>query len=74
MSSPTLADVARAVGVSRTTVSNAYNRPDQLSPTLRDRILTAADQLGYPGPDPVARGLRRGRTGMVGVVYDQPLS
>ncbi len=74
MSTPTLADVARAVGVSRTTVSNAYNRPDQLSPTLRDRILAAAGQLGYPGPDPVARGLRRGRTGMVGVVYDQPLS
>jgi DNA-binding LacI/PurR family transcriptional regulator len=74
VSTPTLADVARAVGVSRTTVSNAYNRPDQLSPALRDRILAAAGQLGYPGPDPVARGLRRGRTGMVGVVYDQPLS
>src|SRR5262245_44334730 len=74
MTAPTLADVARAVGVSRTTVSNAYNRPDQLSPALRDRILAAAAELGYPGPDPVARGLRRGRTGLVGVVYDQPLS
>jgi DNA-binding LacI/PurR family transcriptional regulator len=71
---PTLADVARTVGVSRTTVSNAYNRPDQLSPALRDRILAAADALGYCGPDPVARGLRRGRTGLVGLVYDQPLS
>jgi DNA-binding LacI/PurR family transcriptional regulator len=74
VTAPTLADVARAVGVSRTTVSNAYNRPDQLSPALRDRILTAAGQLGYAGPDPVARGLRRGRTGLVGLVYDQPLS
>ena len=74
MTTPTLADVARAVGVSRTTASNAYNRPDQLSPELRARILAAADELGYPGPDPVARGLRRGRTGMVGLVYDQPLS
>jgi DNA-binding LacI/PurR family transcriptional regulator len=55
-------------------VSNAYNRPDQLSPDLRDRILAAARELGYPGPDPVARGLRRGRTGLVGMVYDQPLS
>jgi len=71
---PTLADVADAVGVSRTTVSNAYNRPDQLSAGLRDRILAAAARLGYPGPDPVARGLRRGRTGMFGLVYDQPLS
>lgn len=74
MTTPTLADVAIAVGVSRTTVSNAYNRPDQLSSTLRDRILAAAAELGYPGPDPVARGLRRGQTGMVGLVYDQPLS
>jgi DNA-binding LacI/PurR family transcriptional regulator len=74
VTSPTLADVARAVGVSRTTVSNAYNRPDQLSADLRDRILAAAEQLGYPGPDPVARGLRRGRTGIVGLVYDEPLS
>jgi DNA-binding LacI/PurR family transcriptional regulator len=74
VTTPTLADVARAVGVSRTTVSNAYNRPDQLSPHLRERILAAAAELGYPGPDPVARGLRRGRTGLVGLVYDQPLS
>jgi DNA-binding LacI/PurR family transcriptional regulator len=74
VTSPTLADVARAVGVSRTTVSNAYNRPDQLSAQLRQRILAAAVELGYPGPDPVARGLRRGRTGLVGLVYDQPLS
>ena len=74
MATPTLADVARAVGVSRTTVSNAYNRPDQLSGDRRSRTLAAADDLGYPGPDPVARGLRRGRTGMVGLVYDQPLS
>jgi DNA-binding LacI/PurR family transcriptional regulator len=74
VTSPTLADVARAVGVSRTTVSNAYNRPDQLSPELRNRILAAAEELGYTGPDPVARGLRRKRTGMVGLVDDQPLS
>ena len=74
MTSPTLADVAREVGVSRTTVSNAYNRPDQLSPVLRSRILDAAERLGYPGPDPLARSLRRGRTGTVGLVVDQPLS
>jgi DNA-binding LacI/PurR family transcriptional regulator len=70
----TLADVARAVGVSRTTVSNAYNRPDQLSEELRERIMAAAAELGYTGPNPVARGLRRGRTGIVGLVYDEPLS
>src|SRR5215510_5781728 len=71
---PTLATVAEAVGVSRMTVSNAYNRPNQLSPALRSRILTTAHELGYAGPDPVARTLSRGRTGTVGVIFDQSLS
>src|SRR3954449_2117123 len=70
----TLADVAAHLGVSRTTVSNAYNRPDQLSPKLRDRVLAAATELGYAGPDPMARGLRRGQTGSLGLVFDQPLT
>lgn len=70
----TLTDVARELGVSPTTVSNAYNRPDQLSSALRDRILEAAQRLGYAGPDPTARGLRRGRTGAVGVIYDSRLA
>ena len=55
----TLKDVAEAVGVAPSTVSNAYNRPDQLSPELRERILAAAARLGYNGPDPAARQLRR---------------
>ena len=70
----TLATVADALGVSRMTVSNAYNRPDQLSPELRERVLAAARDLGYSGPDPVARTLSRGETGAVGLILDQPLS
>ena len=38
----TLRDVAARLGVSPATVSNAYNRPDQLSPELRGRVLEAA--------------------------------
>ena len=70
----TLATIAEAVGVSRMTVSNAYNRPDQLSPELRDRVLAAAEELGYSGPNPVARTLSRGTTGSVGLVVDYPLT
>ncbi|CAM3170653.1 LacI family DNA-binding transcriptional regulator [Deinococcus saxicola] len=66
-------EVARALGVSVATVSNAYNRPDQLSAGLRERVLDTARTLGYGGPDPLARSLRRGRTGVIGVVYDAPL-
>ncbi|WP_019587234.1 LacI family DNA-binding transcriptional regulator [Deinococcus apachensis] len=69
----TLRDVAARLGVSPATVSNAYNRPDQLSPDLRARVLKAAGELGYSGPDPLARSLRRGRSGVIGVVYDSPL-
>ena len=71
---PTLATVAAQVGVSRMTVSNAFNRPDQLSPALRVRVLDAARQLGYQGPNPVARTLARGRTGSLGVVFDYSLT
>ncbi|WP_410818697.1 LacI family DNA-binding transcriptional regulator [Micromonospora sp. 050-3] len=71
---PTLQAVADAVGVSRSTVSNAYSRPDQLSAALRERILDAARQLGYPGPNPTARSLRRGFVGSIGVLFTSQLS
>lgn len=70
----TLASLAAELGVSRTTVSNAYNRPDQLSPQLRERVLTAAKQLGYPGPDPLARSLRTRHAGTVGLLFTEALS
>ncbi|MEU4475533.1 LacI family DNA-binding transcriptional regulator [Micromonospora sp. NPDC023888] len=66
--------MADAVGVSRSTVSNAYSRPDQLSVALRERILDAARQLGYPGPNPTARSLRRGFVGSIGVLFTSHLS
>ena len=67
-------EVAAEVGVSPATVSNAYNRPDQLSAGLREKVLEAARRLGYPGPDPTARSLRRGRSGVIGVLYADRLS
>lgn len=70
----TLASLAAELKVSRTTISNAYNRPDQLSADLRERVLAAAKQLGYPGPDPVARSLRTRRAGAVGLVITEPLT
>ncbi len=71
---PTLATIAAQLGVSRATVSNAYNRPDQLSAGLRDRVLAAAAELGYAGPDPAARSLRKGRVGAVGYLLCDRLS
>jgi DNA-binding LacI/PurR family transcriptional regulator len=71
---PTLATIAVELGVSRATVSNAYNHPDQLSPALRRKILDTARRLGYPGPNPLAATLSRGRVGALGLVFDDPLS
>ncbi len=71
---PTLDDVAEAVGVSRATVSNAYNRPDQLSAQLREQILRVAGELGYPGPNPTARSLATSRTGAIAFLLDSSLS
>ncbi len=70
----TLRDVAARLGVSAKTVSNAYRRPDQLSAELRDRILTTAAEVGYPGPNPLAAGLASGRVGAIGVAYANRLS
>ncbi|WP_305093780.1 LacI family DNA-binding transcriptional regulator [Prescottella sp. R16] len=70
----TLASLAAELKVSRTTVSNAYNRPDQLSAELRERVLLAAKRRGYPGPDPVARSLRTRRAGAVGLLLTEALS
>jgi DNA-binding LacI/PurR family transcriptional regulator len=71
---PTLRDVARAAGVSRSTVSYAYNQPDRLSDETRERVLTAAREVGYAGPDPLAASLRRGRAGAIGVLITEKLS
>jgi DNA-binding LacI/PurR family transcriptional regulator len=71
---PTLDTIAREVGVSRATVSNAYNRPDQLSAELRERIIRTAKELGYAGPNPVARSLATQRAGSVAIMLCEGLS
>jgi DNA-binding LacI/PurR family transcriptional regulator len=69
-----MADVARAAGVSVMTVSYAYAQPERVSLRARTKVRGAAEQLGYPGPHPGARSLRRGRTGTLGVVLGEQLT
>jgi DNA-binding LacI/PurR family transcriptional regulator len=65
----TLADVAVASGVSRSTVSFVLNdRADQtISAPTRERVLRAARELGY-APNGIARALREGSSRTVVVV------
>ena len=70
----TLQTIADAMKVSRATVSNAFNRPDQLTPELRVKILAKAKELKYGGPDAAASVLRKGRTDTIGVLFTEALS
>ena len=70
----TLKEVSAALGVSTATISNAFNRPDQLSAALREKILKEAAELGYHGPNLAARSLRRGESGVIGVMLADSLS
>ena len=62
MGGTTLKTVAEAAGVSVSTVSNAYNKPDQLSAEVRERVIPAVraagsvksyEPLDYKAPAPV---------------------
>ena len=70
----TLKRMAARLGVSVATMSNAFNRPDQLSRELREHILAECQKAGYRGPNAAARSLRTGRTGIVGVTLSNYLS
>ncbi len=63
----TIKAVAERAGVSVTTVSHALNRPERVTPELRERVTRAAAELGYQ-PNPIARSLRTGRTGLVAMI------
>lgn len=64
--SPTIHDVARAAGVSIKTVSNVMNDSPKVGPATRLRVRAIIDELGYR-PNLSARGLRSGKTGVIGL-------
>ena len=71
---PTLSDVAARAGCSPSTASLAFSGTGPVSDATREKVLAAAKELHYAGPDPRARSLRRGRSGIVGVVIDDRVS
>jgi DNA-binding LacI/PurR family transcriptional regulator len=73
-SRPTLRQVADAAGVSVMTASYAYSRPERVAPGTAAKVRAAASRLGYPGPHPGARSLRRGWAGSLGVVLGERLA
>jgi LacI family transcriptional regulator len=64
---PTIWDVARAAGVSIGSVSKALNNTGHLSKATRERIIAAANELGFR-PNDLAQSLHRGQSLTVGLI------
>ncbi|MEU6173615.1 LacI family DNA-binding transcriptional regulator [Streptantibioticus parmotrematis] len=62
----TLVDVARAAGLSKSTVSDALQGSGRVAEATRERVREIADGLGYR-PNSAARRLRRASTGAIGL-------
>jgi LacI family transcriptional regulator len=65
--SASVLDVAARAGVSVGTVSNVLNRPERVSPSTRDRVVAAINELGFVRNE-AARQLRAGRSRTIGLV------
>jgi len=72
MAQVTIKDVAERAGVSKTAVSFAFNDPSRLPKATVQKILEAAQELGYT-PHPIARSLSIGRTGVLGLLLPQDI-
>ena len=70
VSRPSIRAVAAAAGVSPTTVSHALSGTRTVRAETRERVIRAAELLGYT-PNRVASGLRLQRTGVIGLVSDR---
>ena len=68
----TIKDIAERAGVSKTTVSFAFNDPDKISKETCARVMAIAAELGYV-PDPVARTLTTKSIGSIGLLLPQPM-
>jgi LacI family transcriptional regulator len=63
----TISDVASRAGVSTATVSRALNGKSTVDPELAERVLAAAEELGYR-PNGPARNLRRQETAVLALI------
>ncbi len=64
---PTIIDVARIAGVSKSTVARALSNGAEINPETRETVLAAARAAGYER-NHLAVGMRSGRSGMIGLV------
>ena len=70
---PTLEDVARSAGVSKSTVSRVLNDSARISEQTRQRVLDAVRTLRYE-PNIIARSLSKNKTNTIGVILEDILN
>lgn len=70
---PTIIDVAQRAGVSKSAASRALLGQGRISEESRQRVLTAARELGYV-KNAMAQGLSAQHTGAIGVLVRDPAS
>jgi DNA-binding LacI/PurR family transcriptional regulator len=57
-------DIAARAGVSIATVSHSFRNPGRVSDATREKVLAAADEIGY-SPNSLAASLRTARSGNI---------
>ncbi|HEX8350452.1 MAG TPA: LacI family DNA-binding transcriptional regulator, partial [Hymenobacter sp.] len=68
LSSPvSMADLARELGVSMTTISRALSDHHSIGPATKQRVLKLAKKLNYQ-PNHLAAALRKGKSNLLGVI------
>lgn len=68
---PTIADIAKAAGVSKGAASYALNGRPGVSEATRTRVLEIADRLGWVASS-AARALSDGKAGAIGLIVARP--
>ena len=69
----TIKDLAEKAGVSKTSVSFAFNNPARISKETYNKIMAIAQEIGY-SPDPVARILATKQTQTIGLLFPQSIT
>ena len=69
MKKPTMRDIGKAVGVSAVTVSKAMAGKSGMSDAVREKILKAAEEMGYAYPSPVR--VRRPQNPDIGILIPE---
>lgn len=73
MKRPTIPDLANAAGVSISTVNRVLNRPDTVRQPTRERVMFAAEQIGFYGLGTIEHAVKSGRTAYhFGIILQQP--